>query len=83
MQRIKVLKRLSVKGKGYPFDKFVRGTDVHAELTKALDALGITRALVYHGINTPETYEPVGMAIKRISDSIKERLERMKLRHAA
>jgi hypothetical protein len=82
-QRIKVLKRLFVKGKAYPFNNFARGTDVHTELTKVLDALGIGRALVYHGTNIPETYETVGMAIKRISDSSHARLERMKLRQAA
>ena len=83
VQRIKVLKRLFVIGKAYPFSNFVRDTDVHTELTKAVDALGIKRAMVYHGVNVPETYEPVGIVIKRISDCIDERLNRMKLRLAA
>lgn len=81
-QRIKVLKRLLAKGKAYPFSNFQRGTDVHSELTKALNALGIKRALIYHGVNASETYADVGIAIKRISDNINERLNRMRLRQA-
>jgi len=83
VQRIDLLKRLYARGKAYPFNNFQRGTTVHTELIKALNALGIQRALVYHGINTSETYEPVGMAIKRISDHINERLDRMKQRQVA
>ena len=82
-QRIKLLKRLYAKGKAYPFNHFQRSTTVHTELTKAVDALGITRALVYHGINTDETYELVGLAIKCIADNINERLEGMKQRRVA
>lgn len=80
---IKLLKRLYARGKAYPFNNFQRHTTVHAELTKVLDALGIKRSLVYHGINTSETYEPVGLAIQRIGDNIKERLDRMKQCRAA
>lgn len=80
VQLINLLKRLCAKGKAYPFSNFQRSTTVHTELTKALDALGIKRALVYHGINTSESYEPVGMAIKRVSDHVNERLDRMKQR---
>ena len=83
VQLINLLKRLCVKGKAYPFSNFQRSTTVHTELTKALDALGIKRALVYHGINTSESYEPVGMAIKRISDDINERLNHLKQRQVA
>ena len=82
-QRIKVLKRLYAKGKAYPFNNFQRASDLHMELTKAVHALGIKRAMVYHGINVSETYEPVGIAIKRISDCIDERLNQMKQRQAA
>lgn len=78
VQLIKLLKRLYAKGKAYPFNNFQRSTNVHTELTKALGALGITRALVYNGLNTSETYQPVGMAIKQISDSIDARLNRMR-----
>ncbi|WP_114970965.1 hypothetical protein [Rhodoferax ferrireducens] len=78
MQRIKLLKRLHARGKAYPFNSFQRRTNVQVQLTKALDALGIKRALVHHGIDKRETYEPVGLAIQRIGDSIKERLDRMK-----
>jgi hypothetical protein len=81
--RITLLKRLYVKGKAYPFNNFQRGTDVHTELVKALDALGIKRAMVYHGINTEETYLPVGLVVKRIADSIDERLNWMKERQVA
>lgn len=82
-QRIKVLKRLLAKGKPYPFNNFLRGSGVHTELTKAVDALGIKRAMVYHGINEPETFEIVGLAMKRITDCVDERLHRMKQRQAA
>jgi hypothetical protein len=82
-QRIKVLKRLLTKGKAYPFSDFVRDTDVHTELTKAVAALGIKRAMVYHGINEPETFEVVGLALKRIADCVDDRLNRMKLRQIA
>jgi hypothetical protein len=82
-QRFKLLKHLHVKGKAYPFDCFQRGSTVHTELTRALDALGIWQALVYHGINTNETLEPVGLAIQRIAENIQERLARMKQRRTA
>src|SRR5450830_743750 len=41
MRLIKLLQRLYLKGKAYPFNNFQRSTDVHTELSKALDALGI------------------------------------------
>ena len=82
-QRIELLRRLHRKGKAYPFNGFARGTTVQAELSRALDALGIRRALVYHGINTAETFEAVGLAIERIAASIEERLARMKPRCTA
>ena len=53
-------------------------TTVQAELSRALGALGIRRALVYHGINMAETHEGVGLTIERIAASIQERLARMK-----
>ena len=81
--RVKLLKRLHLKGSAYPFNGFQRGTTVHAELGRALDALGIRRVLVYHGINTAEAYEGVGLAVERIADSIQERLNRMKQRCTA
>jgi hypothetical protein len=49
------------------------------ELTKAVAALDINRPMVYHGVNEPETFEVVGMALKRISDCVDDRLNRMKL----
>jgi hypothetical protein len=83
VQRITVLKRLFVKGKAYPFNAFARDTNVHDELTNAVAALGIKRAMVYHGINEPETFELVGIALKRISDCIDARLNQMKQRQSA
>lgn len=77
--RIRVLKRLLVRGKAYPFSSFVRGSNVHAEITKALDTLGVKRTLVYHGTGISETYQPVGIAIKRIAETVNMRLEKMKL----
>jgi hypothetical protein len=83
VQRITVLKRLFVKGQAYRFSDFARDTNVHDELTKAVDALGIKRAMAYHGINETETFEPVGIALKRIADCIDERLNRMRQRQVA
>lgn len=83
VQRVKLLKRLLVKGQVYPFSDFTRDTNVFTELTKAVAALGIHRAMVYHGINEPETFEPVGIAIRRIADCVDERMERMKRRQVA
>ena len=82
-QRIKLLRRLHLKGKAYPFNGFARKTTVHAELSRALDALGIRRALVYHGVNTVETYEAVGVAVERIAASLHERLAGMRRRCTA
>lgn len=61
----------------------MRSTHVQVELARALQALGIQRALVYHGVNTIETYEPVGFAVGRIVGSIQERLACMKRRCTA
>ena len=82
-RRIKLLRRLHAKGKADPFNSFQRGTIVHAELARALDALGIRRAVVYHGVSTAETYEQVGLVARRIADTIEERLARMKQRCTA
>ena len=78
-----MLKRLCAKAKAYPFNTFARGTGVQTQITKALNALGIRRALVYQGLNTVETYEPVDLAIGRIALSIEQRLEGMRRRQAA
>jgi hypothetical protein len=83
VQRITVLKRLFFRGKAYRFSDFARDTNVHTEFTKAVAALGIKRAMMYHGINEPETFEPVGIALKRISDCVEERLDRMRQRQVA
>ena len=82
-QHIKLLKRLYAKAKAYSFNTFARGTGGQAQITKPLGALGIRRTLVYHGLNTVENYEPVGLAIGRIALSIEERLEGMRRRQAA
>lgn len=36
--------------------------------------------MVYHSINETETFEVVGLALKRMSDCVGNRLNRMKLR---
>lgn len=79
-QRMKLLRRLHLKAKAYQFNGFARGTGVQAELSRALAALGIRRSLAYHGINTAETYEAVGLAVERIASSLQERLAHMKQR---
>jgi len=78
VQRNKVLKRLLAKAKAYPFSSFNRDADVHSELTKVMDALGIKRALVYRGAGVSDAFVPIGIAIKRISDCVEERLNRMR-----
>jgi len=83
VQRITVLTRLFVKAKAYRFSDFVRETNVHTELTRAVTALGIPRAMIYHGINEPEKFELVGIALNRISDCIDDRLDRMRQRQVA
>ena len=83
VQRISVLKRLFAKGKAYRFSDFARETNAHTELTKAVAALSIKRAMMYHGINEPETFEPVGIALKRVSDCVEERFDRMRQRQVA
>jgi hypothetical protein len=82
-QRIKTLKRLFVKGKEYKFNSFSHDSDVHSEMTKVVDALGIKRAMVYHGVGVSETFVPIGIAIKGVSDCIEKRLNDMRLREAA
>lgn len=62
-QRIKMLRRMFVKGKAYPLGNFTRDSDVHTELTKALVALRIHRTLVYRGIDTMETFKPVDIVV--------------------
>lgn len=39
--RLKMLKRLFARGKGYPFDRLVRDTDVHTKLRKAMKTLSV------------------------------------------
>ncbi len=51
---------------------------MQAELSWALHALGIGRALVYRCINTAQTYEAASLAIERIAASMQERLAGMK-----
>ncbi|MDP1999315.1 MAG: hypothetical protein Q8K22_06940 [Rhodoferax sp.] len=78
VQIITLLKRLYAKGRAYPFNNFQRNADLCIELIKALGALGIKRALVYHGPQAAETYQPVGIAVQSISDCVNERLDRMR-----
>ena len=59
-QRIKLLRRLHLKGKAHSFNSFARGASVHVELSRALDVLGIRRALVYHDINPAVPFEQSG-----------------------
>ena len=82
-QRLHQLRRLHTKAKAYPFNGFQRRTTVQAELSRALAALRIERALVYHGVNTAETFDAVGLVIQRIADSIDQRLAHMKQRCTA
>jgi len=58
------------------------GNPAHIELTKAAAALGINRTMICHGINVPETFEPLGIATRLIADCIAKRTNRMKKRAA-
>jgi alkylation response protein AidB-like acyl-CoA dehydrogenase len=53
------------------------------DVQRLLRAVGIQRALVYHGVNMAETYEAVGVAVERIADNIQERLAHMRQRCTA
>lgn len=77
-RRTKLLRRLwRSTSKRYPLDSFVKSTDVHAEITKALDALGVRQAVEYHGISKPDTYTQAGIAVRRIADTIERRIQSM------
>ena len=63
------LKRLHKKAsKAFPINQFVETQDVFTQLTLACAALGITQSICYHGIGEPETFEPVGLSIKEITE---------------
>lgn len=83
--RVKLLKRLTAKAEkaGFTFHNFHRSTTVYEQLIRCLDAMGIKRAVEYHGINAPETFAPVGIAVKRIADVFDNQLAKMRQRKAA
>lgn len=83
--RVKLLKVLDRKAErgGFTFHHFHRNTTVYEQLTRCLDALGIKRAVEYHGISVPETFVPVGIAVKRIADTFDNQLAKMRQRKAA
>lgn len=83
--RVKLLKRLNAKAEkaGFTFHNFHRDTTVYEQLIRCLDAMGIKRSVEYHGINAPETFAPVGIAVKRIADAFDNQLQRMRQRKAA
>lgn len=78
--RAKALKAMFAKAAkgGYPLGRwtFVKTRDVHAELCKLFDALGIRFTIEYHGIGQDETYAPVGVALRRIADDIEKQVVR-------
>lgn len=81
---VKTLKRLIAKAsKSYPVGNFIRGGDIHTELTKVLASLGIQRSIQYRGINVDETYDPVGIAVARIAEIINKKLGSLTQRKAA
>jgi hypothetical protein len=81
---VEVLKRLYSRAKDYKFNNVTRDSDLHTELTRATDALGIKRSLVHScTVGSPDTYAPIGIAIKRISGCIEKRLNGMRQCEAA
>lgn len=74
--RLKVLKRLNAKAEraGFTFHSFHRNTTVYEQIMRALDALGIRRAVEYHGICEPETFSPAGIEVKRVADAIEAKI---------
>ena len=52
----------------FDFGNFYREADVFETLTLAVSALGITESVCYHGIGEPETFQPVGLQIKKLAD---------------
>ena len=68
-ERLDLLTKLNKKGcKTFDFGSFYREADVFETLTLAVSALGITESVCYHGIGAPETFQPVGLQIKKLAD---------------
>ena len=70
-ERLDLLTKLNKKGaKNFDFGNFYREADVFETLTLAVSALGITESVCYHGIGEPETFQPVGLQIKKLADKL-------------
>lgn len=68
-ERLDLLTKLNKKGaKTFDFGNFHRDADVFEILTLAVSALGITESVCYHGVGEPETFQPVGLQIKKLAD---------------
>ena len=68
-ERLDLLTKLNKKGaKNFDFGSFYREADVFETLTLAVSALGITESVCYHGVGEPETFQPVGLQIKKLAD---------------
>lgn len=83
--RVKLLKRLEAKAAkaGFAFHNFHRDTSVYEQIVRCLDAIGVRRAVEYHGISSTDTYAPVAIAAKRIADAIDNQLATQRQRRAA
>lgn len=79
--RLKHLKALRRKvSKQYPLDSFERGADIHTELTRFFAALGVWRSIEYvrdSSGKSADKFDPVGIAINRIADTLNKRLDRL------
>jgi len=83
---LKMLKRINAKvAKKYKMlGNFTRGTsDIHTELTLALEALGVKRSVKYHGINQPDEFQPIALAVKVIAEILEKRRATLRPRQAA
>ena len=67
-ERLDLLTKLNKKGaKSFDFGSFYREADVFETLTLAVSALGITESVCYPGVGEPETFQPVGLQIKKLA----------------
>jgi hypothetical protein len=82
---VKMFKRLTAKiSKKYSMlNNFSRKSSIHTELTLVLDALGVKRSVIYKGIGTEDTYQPIALAVKPIAEILEKRQASLKKREAA
>lgn len=74
---LKALHAKAAKG-GYAVGSwtFIKTRDIHGELVKLFDALGVRQSVQYNGPGTEDTFIPIGLALIRISQEIEAQITR-------